>query len=124
MGVTLLAALVCIVGLANGWRAITYLARRPLLTDLEVTLPLNYAIVSGGVWCVVLLAAAVAVWRGNSRARWGASLALTGNLAHYWIDRYFYSQSDYSSLSAGFALGVCAIVIACAWAIALCLRRH
>jgi hypothetical protein len=105
------------LGLMEWTRAATLFARRSLLVELDVSLPLPYAIVSAAGWGGVFLAAALGLWRLNRWGRWLALAAVTGSQAQAWLDRVLFARSDYSQLSTGFALGVTLIVLALTWGI-------
>lgn len=117
LSVTWLSVLVFILGLMEWTRAATLFTRRSLLVELDVSLPLPYAIVSAAGWGGVLLAAGVGLWRLNRWGRWLALAAVTGSQAQAWFDRILFARSDYSQLSTGFALGVTLIVLALTWGI-------
>lgn len=114
-GVTLLSAMVFVLSLLQWTRAVTLATRRPVLTGLGVSIPLTYAVVSAAVWGAVLLAACLGLWRMARWGRWLALASVTGSQAQMWLDRALFARSDYSRLSAGFALGATLAVLAVTW---------
>ena len=117
LSVTWLSILVFVLGLMEWTRAATLFTRRSLLVELDVSLPLLYAIVSAAGWGGVLLAAGVGLWRLAGWGRWLALAAVTGSQAQAWLDRVLFARSDYAQLSTGFALGVTLIVLVLTWSI-------
>ncbi len=117
LSVTWLSILVFILGLMEWTRAATFFTRRSLLVELDVSLPLPYAIVLAAGWGGALLAAGVGLWRLTRWGRWLALAAVTGSQAQTWLDRALFARSDYAQLSTGFALGVTLIVLALTWGI-------
>ena len=77
--VTLVAWGVILLGMLNGWRAVTVFRQRGFLLDLGVTL--DPAVVAGaaGVWALLFLAAAVIIFRRIPAARWLVPVMLLTN---------------------------------------------
>jgi len=115
--VALLSLLVFISGGTQWIRASGLFTRRTLLTELDVSLPLPYAILSAVVWGGLLLAAAIGLWRLH---RWGRRLgliAVTGSQVQSWLDRLLFARSDYEQISTGFALSLTLILLALTWGV-------
>lgn len=115
--VTFLAAWVLLLGLLQCVRAANLFARRDLLLELNLSLPLPYAVAAAGVWGGALVAAAVGLWRLKRWGRWLTLAAVTGSQAYGWLERLLFARSDYTELSTGFGLGVTLILLIFAWGI-------
>jgi hypothetical protein len=113
----LLAAWVFLLGLLQCVRAASFFIRRELLSDLNLSIPLPYAIGSAAVWGGVLLAAAVGLWRLRRGGRWLALGGVTAWQAHTWIDNLVFDRSDYAQQSIGYELGVTLVILAATWGI-------
>jgi hypothetical protein len=122
--VTLLAVVVFVLGLVQGLRAATLFQQRALLSGLDLSIPLPYAILTASGWCVALSAAGLSLWRLRRWAGWLTLAAVTGSQAQAWFDRWMFARSDYARLSAGFDAGVSAVVLALAWGVVLWKRRQ
>lgn len=115
--VTLLAALVFLLGLIQVARAVTLFLRRDLLAQFNVSIPLPYAIGSAMIWGVLLGVAAFGLWR---LAYWSWSItlvAVTASQAQAWLDRWLFARSDYAQTSIGFDLSVTVIVLVLTWGV-------
>ncbi len=113
--VTLLAALVFILGLLQLTRAATLFIRRDFLAQYNLPISLPYAVGSAAVWGGLLVIAAGGLWHLK---RWGWRLALgvvTASQAHIWLDRFLFERSDYSRLTLGFWLGATALLLGLTW---------
>ncbi|MBI3242472.1 MAG: hypothetical protein HYZ49_09290 [Chloroflexi bacterium] len=117
LSVTWLSLLVFILGLMQWTRAAVLFARQPLLIQLDVSLPLPYAILSAAMWGGALVAASVGLKRLNRWGWWLTLIAVTGSQAQAWLDRILFSRSDYAQLSTGFALGLTVLVLALVWGV-------
>lgn len=115
--VTLLAVWVLIQALLELARAATLFVRRSLLVELDISLPVPYAIGSALAWGSLLTAAGVGLWQVARWGRWLTLLAVTGSQAQGWFDRIAFERSDYARLSTGFALATTAAVVGATWAI-------
>jgi len=115
--VTLVAAWVLISGLLQWTRAATLFARWNLLLELEISLPLPYAIATAAAWGGLLVAASIGLWHMKRWARWLTLAAVTGSQAQSWLDRFLFDRSDYARLSTGFAFGLTALVLALTWGV-------
>jgi hypothetical protein len=115
--VTLLAALVFLLGLIQVARAVALFLRRDLLAQFNLSIPLPYAIGSAMIWGVLLGVAAFGLWR---LAYWSWSLTLVGvtaSQAQAWLDRCLFARSDYAQTSIGFDLGITVIVLVLTWGV-------
>lgn len=83
--------------------------------ELEILLPLPYAIGTAAAWGALLAAASIGLWRMKGWGRWLALAAVTGSQAQAWLDHFLFDRSDYARLSAGFGLGATVIVLALTW---------
>lgn len=122
--VTILAAVVFLLGLVQCLRAVTLFQQRNFPVELELSIPLPYAILASSLWGLALLAAAAGLWRLR---RWGAWLtlgAVTGSQAQAWFDRLVFARSDYARISMGFDAGVSAAVLLLTWGILAWQRRR
>lgn len=109
--VTILAALVLLLGLQQWARASTLFLRRDFLTQFNLSIPLPYVIGSAAIWGGVLGLAAFGLWR---LARWSRTLTLatvTASQAQAWLDRWLFARSDYAQTSVGFDLGVTFVIL-------------
>ena len=77
--VTLVAWGVFLLGMINGWRAITICRQRRLLLDLDVTLDPAVVVIGAAVWSVLFIAAAVMIYRRHPAARWLTPVILVTN---------------------------------------------
>jgi hypothetical protein len=68
--VTLVAWGVSLLGIINGWRAVTIFRQRWLLLDLGVTLDPAVTAAAAAVWSLLFVAAAVAIYRRYPVSRW------------------------------------------------------
>jgi len=117
--VTWLSCLVFILGLLQWTRATTLYTRISFISQMNLSIPLPYAIGSALVWGGVLVAASFGLWR---MARWGVWLtlaAVTGSQAQAWLDRLLFDRSDYSQGSTGFALTITILILGFTWFILL-----
>ena len=122
--VTILAAVVFLLGLVQCIRAVTLFQQRNSPVELELSIPLPYAILAASFWGTVLVAASAGLWQLR---RWGAWLtlaAVTGSQAQGWFDRLVFARSDYARISAGFDAGVSAAVLLLTWGILAWQRRR
>ena len=115
LSVTLLSSLVFILAGMQWTRAVVLFVRQPLLAELNVSLPVPYAIASAAAWGAMLLAASVGLWRLKRWGRWLTLAVVTGSQAQVWLDRVFFAQSDYVQFSTGFALCTTTMVLALTW---------
>ena len=113
--VTLLAGLVFILGILQWTRAATLFIRRDFLTQLDLSLPLPYAVGSGAVWGGLLAVACIGLWRMRPWARRLTLGVVTISQAHLWLDHFLFDRSDYAGLSTGFALAVTFLTLAFVW---------
>ena len=74
--VTLVAWGVFLLGIINGWRAVTIFRQRRLLLDLDVTLDPAVVAVAAAVWSLLFVAAAVIIYRRHPASRWLTPLLL------------------------------------------------
>ena len=74
--VTLVAWGVFLLGMINGWRAVTIFRQRKLLLDLGVTLDPAVTAAVAVVWSLLFVAAAVAIYRRHPASRWLTPLLL------------------------------------------------
>ena len=74
--VTLVAWGVFLLGIINGWRAVTIFRQRRLLLDLDVTLDPAVVAVAAAVWSLLFIAAAVIIYRRHPASRWLTPLLL------------------------------------------------
>ena len=115
--VTWLSGLVFILGLLQWTRAATLYSRLGFISQMNLTIPLPYAIGAALVWGGLLVAATIGVWR---MTRWGGWLALavvTLSQAHAWLDRLLFERSDYSQNSTGFALASTIAILLFTWVV-------
>jgi hypothetical protein len=110
--VTFLVAWVFLLGLIQAIRAGLLLQRRDFLAEINLSLPLPYAIISAGIWAMLLGVAAVGVWRLRRWGIWLTLVGLTGSQAQAWLDRAWFGRADYVQLSSGFALATTLAVLA------------
>ncbi len=115
--VTFLAAWVFLLGLLQWVRAANLFVRRDFLLELNLSLPLPYAVASAAAWGGALAAAAFGLWRLKRWGRWLALGAVTLSQAHGWVDHFLFDRSDYSQLSIGFRLGATLVVLVFTWGI-------
>ena len=115
--VTLLAVWVFILGMWQWTRAATLLIRRDFLTQLDLSLPLSYAIGSAAVWGGLLAAAFIGLWRLRPWARRLTVGVVTVSQAHLWLDRFLFDRSDYAGLSTGFALATTILTLSFVWGV-------
>lgn len=122
--VTWLSCLVFILGLLQWTRAATLYVRLPFISQLNLSIPLPYAIGAALIWGGVLVVAALGLWR---QARWGVWLtlaAVTVSQAQAWLDRLLFERSDYSQASTGFALASTLMVVGLTWFVLIRYIRH
>ncbi len=77
--VTLVAWGVFLLGMINGWRAVSIYRQRRLLLDLDVTLDPAVIAIGAVVWSVLFMAAAVIIYRRHPSARWLTPVLLFTN---------------------------------------------
>lgn len=122
--VTWLSCLVFILGLLQWTRAATLYVRLPFISQLNLSIPLPYAIGAALIWGGVLVLAALGLWR---QARWGVWLtlaAVTVSQAQAWLDRLLFERSDYSQASTVFALASTLMVVGLTWFVLIRYIRH
>lgn len=115
--VTLLAALVFLLGLIQWTRAVTLLLRRDFLAQFSLSIPLPYAIGSAVLWGALLGLAAFGLVRLAGWSRILTLVAVTALQAQTWLDRWLFARSDYAQTSIGFDLSVTMVILILTWGI-------
>jgi hypothetical protein len=110
---------VLILGLLQWTRALTLFTRLDFISQLNLAIPLPYAIGSALVWGVLLAVAAVGLWRMAGWGWWLTLGAVTASQAHTWLDRWLFERSDYSQASTGFSLAITIALLLVTWGVAL-----
>ena len=77
--VTLVAWGVFLLGMINGWRAVTIFRQRRLLLELGVTLDPAVTAAAAAVWSLLFVAAAVTIYRRQPASRWLTPVLLAAN---------------------------------------------
>lgn len=121
--VTWLSCLVFILGLLQWTRAVTLYSRLGFISQMNLSIPLPYAIGAALIWGGVLVVASIGLWRMTGWGRWLALAAVTLSQAHAWLDRLLFELSDYSQASTGFALVSTLIILGITWIILLRYNR-
>ncbi len=91
---------------------ITRLAAGLRLPDLPYTIPAWYFPATGGLWALLALLAAAALYR---RMSWGPTLTAwisCGYALWYWVDRLWLAHTDYNRSTWPFALCVTVVSLA------------
>lgn len=122
--VTWLSCLVFILGLLQWTRAATLYSRLPFISQLNLSIPLPYAIGAALIWGVVLVVAAFGLWRQAGWGVWLTLAAVTLSQAHTWLDRLLFERSDYSQASTGFALATTVVIVGLTWFVLVRYLRH
>jgi uncharacterized membrane protein (DUF2068 family) len=114
---------VFILGLLQWTRAATLYIRLDFISQMNLTIPLPYAIGSALIWGGLLVAASIGLWRLTGWGRWLALAAVTLSQAQGWLDRLLFERSDYSQGSTGFALVSTLVILGLTWIILLRYNR-
>ncbi len=99
----------------QGLGALAALQRYTVLSQLPLSLPAAYLVVSSALWAVVGGALAVGLWRLREWARRGTLAAGTLYVAVSWLERLLVAQSDYAQVSAPFFLAFQALWLLLLW---------
>lgn len=122
--VTWLSCLVFILGLLQWTRAATLYARLPFISQLNLSIPLPYAIGAALIWGGVLVVAAFGLWWQAGWGVWLTLAAITLSQAQAWLDRLLFERSDYSQASTGFALATTVVIVGLTWFVLVRYLRH
>ena len=99
-------------------------ANRALIAELKIVPGLWYFALTGAIWALTALTAAVCLWLRLKMAVPVARSAVLLLVLYYWADRLAFTRSTATAVNGPFAIGLTVLLGAAAFAILAQPRQH